>query len=382
MQEAISGHPFVAGNRVTLLVNRPAAYNAMFKMIRDAKKSVNIETYTLSNDRAGYAFANLLIEKAAEGVHVNLIYDSIGSICSSPAFFQRLTDAGVKVLPFNPITPLSGLPLRGGCSGDHRDHRKLVVVDDSVAFVGSANISDVCGTTGGVFPGTTGDRLPWRDTDVEIEGPVVPIFDAGIREHRPDIADNSHLRPPQPHGNDLVMAVASTWGKTKRDNYFLYLNAINSARRSIALTCSYFIPDKHTLDALIAAARRGVDVKIILPHKSDSTLALYGGRNYYGRLLKAGVKLYERRGVILHAKTGVIDGVWSTVGSDNMDYWSILRNNELNAVILSRSFAKKMETLFEYDRKHSDRITLEKWEHRSALERLLELFTYPMTYWL
>ncbi|MDR3555793.1 MAG: phospholipase D-like domain-containing protein [Syntrophobacteraceae bacterium] len=386
IEEAISGHPLVAGNRVSLLLNRPAAYTSMLKAIRNARKSVNIEVYILSADRAGYVFADFLIKKAAEGVHVNIIYDSIGSIRTPPDFFQRLTDAGIQVLPFNPITPLSPLPFRGRWTPVHRDHRKLVIVDDSTAFIGSANISDLYAEAATPILGLMGKDLPWHDTDVRIEGPAVAkfqqlFFDTWKSQLGPPI-EESCFAPPIARGDDFVRAVASTWGQRNRDNYFAYLAAINSAQRSIHLTCSYFVPDQQIMEALIEAARRGVDVKIILPHRSDSMLALYGGRNFYGRLLKSGVELYRRKGVLLHSKTAVIDGVWSTVGSDNMDLWSILRNNELDAVILSRGFANKMEGLFQKDLEGSDRITLENWKRRSAFERLLELFTAPLVYWL
>ncbi|MGC9197277.1 MAG: phospholipase D-like domain-containing protein, partial [Syntrophobacteraceae bacterium] len=316
--DAMQGEHLVGGNRVSLLLNRPAAYKAMFHAINIAKKEIDIETFILSSDRAGEAFADILRQKAAQGVRVNLIYDSIGSFCSSKTYFQSLKNAGIKVLAFNPVTPLSGLPLRGRWSLDHRDHRKLAVVDGSTAFVGSANISNVCGTTAGMFLGTTGEQLPWRDTDIEIKGPVVAkfrelFFATWRRQQGPPIGEKFSIPPPQPVGNALVMAVGSTWGAKNRDNYFAYLAAIDAARHSIDLTCAYLIPDKHTLEALTAAARRGVAIRIIVPHKSDSAPALYGARAFYARLLRAGIKLYERKGVILHAKTAVIDGVWSTV---------------------------------------------------------------------
>ncbi|MDR3568467.1 MAG: phospholipase D-like domain-containing protein [Syntrophobacteraceae bacterium] len=387
VQEAISGHPLVSGNRVILLPDRPTAYTAMFKEIRNAKKNIDIETYTLSADRAGYFLANLLLQKAAQGVHVNIIYDSIGSIATPPSFFQRLTTGGIAVLPFNPINPLSVLPFAGRWSLVHRDHRKLAIVDGITAFIGSANISDICAETAGPLPGTAGKELPWRDTDVEIKGPVVARFqklflDTWKKELGPPIVENSGFLPPAPEGDDLVMAVGSTWGEKNRDNYLAYLAAISSARHSIHLTCSYFVPDRQLREALAVAALRGVDVKIILPHRSDSRLALYGGRSYYGRLLKSGVKLYERTGVLLHAKTAVIDGVWSTIGSTNLDFWSILRNNELNAVILSRSFAEKMDTLFTKELAKSKKITVKKWESRSPFERMLEHLSAPLVYWL
>ncbi len=387
LEEAISSHPLRAGNRVTLLVNRAATYAAIFKAIRDARKNVNVETYILSADKAGYEFAELLMKKASSGVQVHLIYDSIGSMCTPPAFFNRLTSAGVAVLPFNPPTPLSTLPLPCPWSMVHRDHRKLVTVDDRVAFIGSANISDRCAKTGGPLPGLGGGKLPWRDTDIQIEGPAAHSFqklfcDTWKKQHGPPIAEQDNSEFKKPAGDDLVRVVGSTWGEKNRDNYFAYLAAINSAQRSIHLTCSYFVPDQQLVEALTGAARRGVDVRIILPHRSDVPLAQYGSRCYYGLLLRSGIKLYERKDVILHSKSAVIDGVWSTVGSDNMDLWSILRNNELNAVILGRDFAAKMEKLFQKDLQNSDRITPRNWKRRSIPERFMEMLTAPLAYWL
>lgn len=387
IEEAISGNPLVAGNRVTLLIDRPAAYAAMFRAIRNAKDNINIETFTLSADTAGYRFADLLLKKAAEGVHVNLIYDSVGSIATPPAFFEYLRGNCIEVLPFNPINPLSLLPFPGRWSLVHRDHRKLLVIDGSVAFVGSANISNVYSETAGAIIGTRGKKLPWRDTDVRIEGPAVAkfqklFFDTWKRQHGPELPKANYFPQLKHEGKELVRVIGSTWGEQNRDTYLAYLAAIRSATVSIHLTCAYFIPDEQTLRALIGAVRRGVDVKIILPHKSDSRLALYGGRNYYSQLLKYGVRLYERRGVIMHAKTAVIDGVWSTVGSTNIDLWSFLRDNELNAVILSRDFANRMEAMFQRDLCDSDEITSKSWQRRSPGERLMELFSAPFIYWL
>ena len=177
-------------------------------------------------------------------------------------------------------------------------------------------------------------------------------------------------------GHSLVRVVGSTPGRDNRITFIVYVSAITFAERSIHLTNAYFIPDKQTMSAFIAAAKRGVDVKIILPANTDSVVALNAQRHTYSKLLAAGVKIYERRGVILHAKTAVIDGVWSTVGSTNMDYWSLLSNDEVNAIILSPDFAMEMEKMFDEDLAESDRIQPGEWKERPVSQKFREWFVH------
>jgi cardiolipin synthase len=383
VEEAVSCIPLVIGNRVTLLIDRPATYAAMFKAIENAKDYINFETFIFSDDEIGRSFANLLLRKAAEGVRVNLIYDSLRSFGTSPVFFQRLRNGGVKVLPFNPINPIL---IIGRWPLTHRDHRKILIVDGSVAFTGSVNISSVY-TKSPSGLGGEGKKLPWRDTDVQIEGPAVAQFeklflDTWEREKGPELPKENSLPELKHEGKDLVRVIGSTMGQKNRAIYRTYISAISFASESIHLTNGYFIPDGQTLQALTDAAQRGVDVKIILPSKSILRLTLYGGRSHYSRLLKSGVKLYERRSALLHAKTAVIDGVWSTVGSSNMDLWSFLRNDEVNAVIYGPDFANQMEAMFQNDIDDSEAISSEKWGRRSMGERMKEFFSWSLGYWL
>ncbi|MGZ3533809.1 MAG: phospholipase D-like domain-containing protein, partial [Thermodesulfobacteriota bacterium] len=183
-------------------------------------------------------------------------------------------------------------------------------------------------------------------------------------------------------GNALVRAVGSTPGQSNRITFIVYVSAITFAEHSVHLTNAYFIPDDQILDAFTDAARRGVDVKIILPSITDSSLALYAQRYNYSELLKAGVKLYERRNALLHAKTAVIDDVWSTVGSTNMDFWSFLSDDEVNAVILSREFTIEMEKMFARDLAESDQIQWEEWKKRPLLPRIREWFAHLFDRWL
>jgi cardiolipin synthase len=179
-----------------------------------------------------------------------------------------------------------------------------------------------------------------------------------------------------------VRIVGSTPGQDNRITFVVYVSAITFAEHSIHLTNAYFIPDDQILDAFTDAARRGVDVKIILPSTTDSSMAINAARYNYSPLLQAGVKIYERRNAILHAKTAVIDGVWSTVGSTNLDYWSLLSDDEVNAIVLSREFAVEMEKLFAEDLAESDQILRDKWERRPLSQRVKESFAHLFEQWM
>ena len=384
VEEAICGNPLVVGNKATLLIDGPDTYAAMSEAIQNAKDHINLETYIFSADETGRRFADLLVQKASEGVQVNLIYDRFGSFETPPAFFEHLRQGGVNVLAFNPSTPIIPVP---GRPLTHRDHRKILVVDDAVAFTGGVNVSSVFSNSLSGLSGHGRKRLLWRDTDVQIEGPAVAEFqklflDTWKREQGPELPAGNYSPQLAQEGNELVRVIGSTEGQKNRATYMAYLSAITFASESIHLTNAYFVPDRQTVQALTDAAKRGVDVKIILPSRSDCMPALYAGRFHYSQLLRSGVKLYERHSAVLHAKTAVIDGVWSSVGSTNMDLWSFLRNDEVNAVILGPDFAGQMEAMFQRDLDDSEAISMEKWERRSLGERMKELFSRSIGYWL
>jgi cardiolipin synthase A/B len=382
VEEAISGSPLVAGNKVMLLVDGPATYAAMSKAIQNATDHINFETFIFEADDAGRNFADLLLDKAAEGVQVNLIYDAVGSIHTPSAFFAHLRHGGIQVLEFNPLNPLQAL---GEGFLTHRDHRKILVVDGSVAITGGINITNAY--SGSETYHRESGQLSWRDTDVQIEGPAVAEFQRLFLEtwqsqNGPELAKGNYFPPLKALGKELVRVIGSMPGQRNRDTYMMYVAAINFSLHSIDLTNPYFVPDEQMLNALAEAAKRGVDVKLLLPAKSDSEMAFYAGRSHYLRLLQAGVKLYEHRETMLHAKTAVIDGVWSSVGSTNMDLWSFLRNDEVNAVILGRDFAEQMEVMFSRDLNNSNEINLESWERRALHERMREWFSQLFGYWL
>jgi cardiolipin synthase A/B len=382
--ESVTESPLTKGNKVTLLADGKATYAAMFKALQKARDHINLESYIIEDDETGRKFADLLLQKQAEGVQVNLIYDSMGSMNTPASFFQRLRDGGIQVVGFNPINPLKA---REEWGLTHRDHRKILIADGKIAIIGGINISEVYSSS--PLKRRRGKKTPihWRDTDIQIEGPAVAEFqklflDTWQKQKGPKLAERNDSPDLKEAGNSLVRVVASTPGETNRTPFIMYVSAIIFAEHSIHMTNSYFIPDDQIVKALTDAAGRGVDVKIILPGTTDSQLALYAQRHYYSELLKSGVKLYEHSTSLLHAKTAVVDKVWSTIGSTNMDYLSLLSNDEVNAVILSHEFAGEMEKMFVGDLTDSRQILLDEWEQRSLLPKIREWFVNLFVRWL
>ena len=396
VEQAVAGTPLTVGNAVVLLQNGPPTYDAMFAAIRGARDHINMETYILEDDDIGRRFADALIAKQRQGVQVNLIYDGVGTFGTPKEFFQRLKDAGVAVLEFNPVNPLTA---KAGWDVNQRDHRKILIVDGATAFLGGINISGVysgsrlsgasgkAGSQGGGSAGARHAELPWRDTDLQVTGPVVAdlqkLFLDTWQEQKGDPLAKRHYFPKVgTQGPAVVRAIGSAPDDPYSLIYATLLSAINSAESEILITNAYFVPDPQLSEALIAAARRGVDVKMVLPSTSDSWLVFRAGRAHYDELLRGGVKLYERKDALLHAKTALIDGVWSTVGSTNLDWRSFIHNQEVNVVVLGTDFGDRMRAAFERDLAASSAITLEEWERRPVGDRFKEWFGQMWEYWL
>ncbi|OGQ88384.1 MAG: cardiolipin synthase B [Deltaproteobacteria bacterium RIFOXYD12_FULL_56_24] len=382
--ESVTDSPLTKGNKVTLLADGPATYAAMFRAIRKARDHVNLETYIIEDDETGRQFAELLLEKQAAGVQVNLIYDSVGSMATPAAFFQRLSEGGIQLVEFNSPNPLKAEGIWGLT---HRDHRKILIVDGKLAILGGINISEVYSSIFSKRRQSEKAPIHWRDTDVQIEGPAVAeiqklFLDTWQKQKGAELSEKNQFPELKEEGKALVRVVGSTPGESNRIPFVMYVSAIIFAEHSIHLTNSYFIPDEQIVKSLAEAAGRGVDVKIILPGISDSRLALYAQRYYYDELLQAGVKLYEHRTSLLHAKTAVIDKIWSTVGSTNLDFLSLLNNDEVNAVVLNPEFAGEMEKMFAGDLEDAKQIYWEEWKERPLLPRLREWFVNLFIRWL
>ncbi|MEO8807159.1 MAG: cardiolipin synthase [Burkholderiaceae bacterium] len=387
LEQAISDSPLLAGNKVSLLQNGPATYAAMFAAIGAARDHINMETYILDDDEVGRQFADALIEKQRRGVQVNLIYDAVGAISTPREFFQRLRDADIRVIEFNPVNPLTA---KAGWDVNRRDHRKLLIVDGKVAFLGGINISSVysSGSMVGRQPtGEPGDKQPWRDTHLQIEGPAVAelqklFLDTWAKQKGEALTARNFFPVLTSVGPEVVHSIGSSPDDAYSLIYATLISAINSAEREVLLTNAYFVPDPQLVACLKDAVARGVNVQLVLPARTDSALVFHAGRSHYSELLRGGIKIYERKNALLHAKTALIDGVWSTVGSTNLDWRSFLHNQELNAVVLGAEFGALMRKAFDDDVAKSQQITLEEWENRSLDLRVKEMFARLWQYWL
>lgn len=366
------GTPAVEGNHAEILIDGPQTHRTMFDAIAVAEDHINIESYILEDAGPGSELRELLLLKREEGVLINVIYDSFGSWTTPARYFESLRNAGVRLLEFNPINPLRH-PLRW--SVHLRDHRKLLVVDGRVAFIGGVNISSVYSNP----PATDKDEksMRWRDTHLRIQGPVVADLQRLYLDHWQSRGD----APPQPAdyfpplakaGEHAIAVAACAAGRRRNPLYRALLAAIRGAQRNVYLTSGYFVPTRRLRRALIEAAQRGVDVRLALPGISDVWAPLAAGRSMYGRLLQGGVRIFERHNAILHAKTVVIDGAWATVGSSNMDWRSFLHNAEANVVTVNAELAARFEELFTSDMLESEELTLERWQQRGWRARASE----------
>lgn len=382
-------NPWVVGNKVTLLKDGPSTYRAMFTAIGSAKNTINLESYIFEDGKIGEEFEHLLLDKQAHGVQVNVIYDSVGSLGTPKEFFKKMSEQGIQVVEFNPVNPLN--PNAKTWRVNNRDHRKLLVVDGKIAFVGGINVSNAYSSGSVLRHSTKAKKQPnaagWRDTHVEIAGPAVAEFqklflDTWQKQGGAPLVGPAYFPALTTQGSEIVRAMGSMADDPSSPIYLTLLSAMTNAERQIHLTNAYFVPDPQLIKVLINAAQRGVDVKLILPSQSDSWLVFNAGRSHYTKLLKAGVKIYERRGSVMHAKTATIDGVWSTVGSTNLDWRSFLHNNEINAAILSPDFAQQMEAMFADDMAQSDEIKLSDWQHRPFSSRFKEWLSRLPEYWL
>lgn len=365
--EEIAGVPFSGGNSAHLLRDGPASYAAMREAIAGARRSVEMESYWFDQDE-GRDFAALLEQARARGVSVSLLYDAWGSIDTPAALFEQMRAAGVQVLEFSPIDPAAVIENLV----DRRDHRKLLVVDGRLAITGGVNIAAVYLRR----HGGDADGSPWRDTDVRVEGPVVAEYQQRFaqtwREQKGPPLPEPPPPPPGPAGGLYVQVLANTPAEHEHSAYRSLLVAIALARRSVHLTTGFFAPTPALRKSLRRAARRGVDVELLVPSRSTSSMAIKAGRASYEDLLEDGVRIFEYQERVLHAKTAVIDGEWCNVGSSNLDWRSVALNNEINTVILSAAFGQEMEAMFHDDLGRAREIDLAQWRRRPFAERFNE----------
>jgi cardiolipin synthase A/B len=386
VDQAISGRPLYSGNQVRLLIDGPMAYEAMFAAMRKAVHHIHLETFILDDEEIGQEFAEILIERRQAGVEVRLVYDAFGILNAEEAFFDRLREHGIQLYKYIPLNPTENLQV---WQMNERHHRKILVVDGRVAFAGGMNISSVY-THSSFSPPRGMSKLKdrWRDTHLHLEGPVVAEFQGLFLTLWAKLHETAPLTGPEyfpdlaPAGSKLVRVVVSTAGDEEVDIYKVFLAAFHQAKRRIWITQGYFSPDQRFLNVLKNAARRGVDVRLLLPGATDSWITISSSRAHYSELLKAGVRIFERKDALQHAKSAVVDGIWSTVGSSNLDYRSFLHANEANALIYGSEFASRMVDVFRADQKENVEITLAEWKKRSLIQRAAEVLGSMFDYWL
>ncbi len=372
--------PLVEGNRARILIDGPRAHEAMFAAMAAARDHIGLETYILEAGEIGERLATLLAKKVDEGVKVNLLYDSIGSIKTPPEFFEHLRAIGVAVCEFNPASSLIKV--------NNRDHRKILVVDGRIAFTGGINISSAYASSSWRARRTPGKETKegWRDTQVEVEGPVVAQFqrlflDAWALQDCGPAGPAAYFPRPEKRGTMAMRAVLAKPGAGAQ-MYDALVGRIGAARSRVWLTVGYFVPDPGMKQALIDAARRGVDVQLVLPGYSDFWAPVDAGRSHYEELLAAGVGIHEWREALMHAKTAVIDSAWSSIGSTNLDWRSFVHNYEADVVVLDAGFAREMETRFRRDVAAATRIDPSAWKLRGTGEKVKEWFARRWEYLL
>lgn len=368
--ERIYGNRFIDGNSVTLLYKGRESFDVIFKNLEDAETIICLQFYIFRNDDTGTEVADILKKKARQGVSVYILYDNFGSIGTPKAFWEDLRSSGIHIRTSRPFKWESPFHYA------HRDHRKLIIIDGIKAFTGGVNLANE-------YRGfhVRLKRKSWRDTGIMLEGPIVydllKIFQKAWKTWgKTPIEDLQAFKAsssPQENGlPEITIFSSSSKGRRKMRRLLYY--SINHSKESIYLTTAYFTPSRRMIDALEDAVRKGVEVKLLLPGKSDVPAAYYAGRAFFTRLLKAGVGIYNYQGEVLHAKSYVFDKCWSIVGSANLDFQSLRWNDEGNVGILDIGFGKKMRDVFDDDVKHSIEIKEDEWIRRPLCDKIKERF--------
>jgi cardiolipin synthase A/B len=351
----------VGGSEVTVYTYGEDLYRDMLNAISQAKSRIFFESFIWKSDTVGQAFKDALIDAANRGVKVYVVFDEFANLVVPPSFFIFPKNIAVRRHPL--IVSGFRFPRNTG-----RDHRKLLVVDDVAAFLGGYNIGSLYATD-------------WRDTHARLTGDIVwdmqnafidfwNLWAGRRRAALPDFGSATWQADIRIHRNMPRNMVYPIRG--------MYLDAIDRASHNVYMTHAYFIPDTDILSALIRAARRGVDVRIIIPAESNHIVADWLSRGFYSHLLRSGVHLLLYQGAMVHAKTATIDGQWSTIGTANIDRVSLLGNYEINMEVFNREVARQMEEIFAIDSTNTVELTLEDWERRHAMVKFSETVLTPL----
>jgi cardiolipin synthase A/B len=359
------GTEMVANNSAVLLENGDRTFGSIFAAIRAARESINAELYIFNQDSAGIEFARLLSERARAGVEVRVLVDGFGSHLGD--LEEQMRVEGVRLAVYKPLRIYS-LDRLG-----QRTHRRILTVDGRIGFCGGFAIDDR-------WKGNARNPSEWRETNIRVEGPVVSqlqhlFFEDWVHTTGEVLHGRKQFPSVEPAGEVLAQAIGSSRGDQSSMAKLLYYMAIQGARKRIWIENAYFVPDSQIRQGLVAAASRGVDVKVLVPGKYiDSPNVRLAARFHYGELLDGGVEIYEYLPTMLHNKVMVVDSLWTSIGSINFVNRSFKKNAEVSVAIYDRGFAAEVESTIEEDLRVSERFTKEKWKKRGFLARFGELF--------
>ena len=366
-----TGGAVVGGNRVDVLLNGEEIFPAKIEMIRAARKTITYAQYVFEEGEPAADTAQALAERCRAGVKVHVLIDAVGSLLMPAQYRDWMTEAGCEVALYRPVTPWTI------DRANYRNHRRILVADGRMGVTGGSG-------TSGKWSGDGKQEGQWRDTDMRVEGPVVNQLQGAFAENWLE-ATGSVLGgaeyfpwPFEAKGGVESQIVRSSPAGGSVAMYTMFLLAMASARRTIYITNPYFVPDEKMIETLLQSRQRGVRVVLLLPGAIDHNLVRQASRSQLGRLLQAGVQVYEYRAALLHSKTMVIDSIWATVGSTNLDRRSFELNEELNLVVYNADVARRLERVFEDDLGQSRPVTYEQWKDRGFMSRFLEMLSIPV----
>lgn len=358
--------PLTFGNDVKILLNGEKKFESLFEDIKLAKDHIHLEYYVFNSDNIGLQLIDILCKKAQEGVRVRVIYDYVGSDLSGKQE-KRMQSCGIEVFPFMPVWfPNLTRKL------NYRDHRKIVVIDGTLGYVGGVNVSDDY-----VNPCKKGY---WRDTHLRIEGNAIKSLQSHFLLNwnfvsGQEIKIIDPFFPEMENSGEVAVQIAASGPDSSWPHIMeAIFTAINCANKSIHITTPYFIPNDQILTALKTASRRGVDVKLLIPKEGDSWAAKYATNSYILDILESGIEVYHYCKGMIHAKTMVVDEEFSTVGTSNMDYRSFEINFEVNALIYNKEISQQMISTFNKDIEDCEQVDIDTWKERGLVMRLKESF--------
>lgn len=369
--EALTASPIIGGNTVEILLNGEEIFPAMLDAIRSAERTITYAQYFYEEGPVSRDLAEALAERCRAGVGVNVLLDAFGTLGMPTEYVDVMRGSGCHVAFFRPLTnPVFH-------RANNRGHRRILVIDGRVGFTGGSGVSRKWMGNGRV-------ENHWRDTDVRVEGPVVEYLQGAFAENWIEATgivlggEPYFPRPVQPRGQVYAQVIRSSPAGGSFAMYTTFMLAIASARRSIFISNPYFVLDEAMQQALTTARNRGARVVILVPGAIDHNIVRQASRGQFGRMLRAGIEIWEYRAALLHSKTAVIDGVWSTIGSTNLDNRSFALNDELNLVIYNAAVGRRMERIFDEDLKHSKKVEYRDWRRRGLKDRFLEFLAHPI----